>query len=114
MNINIIEKVSRDKEKVWYSLEWGRSAGQRRSTGIFTWVKPKNQVEKNHNKEALAILESKRSQLVLDQQSISSAYIPKHKIKSNFLDYYSEYIKLNRKAGNRHLETSLRCLQKFS
>ncbi|HEX8278125.1 MAG TPA: hypothetical protein VF540_05495 [Segetibacter sp.] len=39
----------------------GRSTGPRRSTGIFTWVKPKNQVEKNHNKEALAILESKRS-----------------------------------------------------
>ncbi len=25
----------------------------------------------------------------------------------NFLDYYSDYIKQNRKAGNRHLETSL-------
>ncbi len=44
----------------------GKIGGKRKSTGIFTWVKPKNQVEKNHNKESLVILESKRSQLVLD------------------------------------------------
>jgi len=113
MNINISSKVSRDNKKVWYYLEWGRSSGQRKSTGIFTWVKPKNQVEKNHNKESLVILESKRSQLVLDHQSINSSYVPQHKIKANFLDYYSDYIKQNRKVGNRHLETSLTAFKAF-
>lgn len=94
-------------------MEWGKSAGQRKSTGIYTWVKPKDQVEKNHNKEAITILEMKRSQMVLDQQSISSAYVPQHKIKAIFLDYYSDYIKQNRKAGNRHLETSLISFKAF-
>jgi hypothetical protein len=29
------------------------------------------------------------------------------------LDYYSDYIKANRKAGNRHLETSLTAFKNF-
>lgn len=94
-------------------LGMGQSTGQRKSAGIFTWVKPKNQVEKNHNKEALIILESKRSQLVLDGPAINTSYTPQHKIKTNFIDYYSDYIKLNRKAGNRHLETSLTAFKTF-
>jgi len=49
MSTNVLTKLSRDNMKVWYYLEWGRSAGQRRATGIFTWAKPKNQIEKNHN-----------------------------------------------------------------
>lgn len=113
MNINILSKASQDNEKLWYYLAWGRSAGQRRATGIFTWVKPQNQVQKNHNKEALLLLETKRSQMVLDQQSVNSSYVPQHRIKANFLDYYSDYIKKNRKAGNRHLETSLAAFKNF-
>ncbi len=39
--------------------------GQRPSTGIFIYAKPKDQVQKNHNKEALALLETKKSQLII-------------------------------------------------
>jgi len=42
MAINVLSKVSPDNTKAWYYLEWGRSAGQRRSTGIFRYVKPKS------------------------------------------------------------------------
>ncbi len=94
-------------------LEWGKTTGQRKATGIYTWTKPKNQLEKNHNKEDLAILETKRSHMVLDQQSINSSYVPQHKLKANFLDYYSDYIKANRKAGNRHLETNFTAFMNF-
>jgi hypothetical protein len=97
---------------VWYYFESGRSSGQRKSTGIFAWVKPESQVEEKHNKEALAILETKYSHMVLDQQSINSSYVPHHKLKTNFLDYYSDY-KANRKVGNRHLETSLTAFKNF-
>ena len=113
MSINIKKTLSRDQLKVWYYLEWGRSVGQRRATGIFTWVKPKNQTEKNHNKEALAILETKRSQLILDSQAVNSTYIPQHKIKANFLDYYAEFVRSNRIGTNRHLESSLTIFKRF-
>ena len=48
---------------------------------------PKNQLEKNHNNEAIAILNAKKSQMILDGQAVNSGYIPDHKIKGNFLDY---------------------------
>ena len=113
MNINITKRYSSDKTKGWYTLEWGRNSSQRKATGIFTYASPKNQLQKNHNKEALAILEHKRSQMILDSQAITSGYIPKHKIKSNFLDYYADYVKVNPSAGNRHLVSSLNTFRQF-
>jgi len=106
MSVNIVERLSRGKgeTKVFYTLEWGRGGGQRSATGIFTYHDPKTQLQKNHNKEALAILEAKRSQLILDQQTIAAGYIPSHKYKANFLDYFAEFAENNKQPNNRHVE----------
>ena len=80
---------------------------------IFYLYEPKDKIQKNHNKEALAILETKRSQMILDSQAITTGYIPKYKIKSNFLDYYAEYVRLNPSIGNRHLASSFNVFKKF-
>lgn len=58
MGVTIVKKQSRGtgQAKVFYTLSWGRKADQRAATGIFTYAHPKSQLEKNHNKEALAIL----------------------------------------------------------
>ena len=113
MSVIINSKIAKNKEKKWYYFEWGKSAGQRIASGIFTYIKPKDQIQKNHNKEALSILETKKSQMILDRQSINSSYIPKHKLKNNFLDYYSEFVKNNSMAGNRALENSFATFKKF-
>ena len=113
MKISISTKTFRDKSKVWYYLEWGRLKGQRRATSIFTFTKPKDLIQKNHNKEALAILEKNRSQMILDSQSINSVYVPQHKLKTNFLDFYSEFVRLNPTKGNRHLASSRNAFEKF-
>jgi len=42
MSIKIKKRISSDKSKVWYSLDWGRQANQRISTGVFTYQFPKN------------------------------------------------------------------------
>ena len=91
----------------------GKSAGQSMSTGVFTYVKPKDKLQKNHNKEAQMILEAKRSQMILDRHGINSGYIPQHKIKNNFLDYYGDFVKLNSRKGNRHLSQSLNSFKSF-
>ncbi|MBD0374880.1 MAG: site-specific integrase, partial [Flavisolibacter sp.] len=39
--------------------------------------------------------------------------IPSHKFKSNFLEYYEEYVKLNKRKGNRHLTNSLKQFKLF-
>lgn len=111
--INISTKLSRDGTKIWHYLEWGKAAGERKATGIYTWAKPKTGEQKGYNKEALAILEGKRSQLVLEKQAVASGYVPSHKIKDNFFDYYQEYVTNNERTGNRSLSASLCAFRKF-
>lgn len=104
--MNIIKRISKNKIKIFYSLEWGRGQGERMATGIYTYVRPKNSAQKNHNTEALKLLETKKSEIILERQSIGTGFIPAHKFKSNFLDYYEEFVKNNQRKGNRHLSGS--------
>lgn len=113
MGIIITAKKSRNKQKFWYTFEWGKESDQRKAAGIFTYVKPKDAIQKNFNKEALAILENKKAQLVLEQQAVGTNYIPVHKFKNNFLDYYDEYVTNNKKEDNRHLEGSFNQFKNF-
>jgi integrase len=115
MGITIIKKPSRGKgeKKVFYTLSWGRGAGEREATGIYTFVKPKDQTQRNHNLQALAVLERKQSQMVLDQQSVSVGSVPPHRFKANFLEYYAEFVENNKQGGNRHLEGSFSHFKAF-
>lgn len=113
MSITIAQKITRNKKVIRYYFEWGKAAGQRISSGIFTYKNPKTNTEKNHNKEALAILESKRAKMILDRQAIGSGYIPAYKIKTNFLDFYSDFVKENARYGSRHLQSSLKQFKLF-
>jgi integrase len=103
----IEQRQSGNGKKIYYRFVWGRSSNEKISAGIFTYTKPKNQIEKNHNKEALMLLEIKRSQLIIDRQSVGTGYIPAHRYKSNFIDFYEDFVKKNARAGKRHLATSL-------
>jgi hypothetical protein len=107
MSIEITGKVARNRKKKWYTYEWGKGPRERKAAGIFTYTKPKDQIQKDQNKEALALLETKKSQMVIAQQSIGTPFVPSHRFKSNFLDYYSEFVEANKRPGNRHLEGSL-------
>lgn len=107
MTITVTPRPTRNGQKIYYTLEWGKGPGERIATGIYTYAKPKEQLQKNHNKEALAILETKKSQLTLERQAIGTGHIPSHKFKANFLDYYKEYVDNNKRKGNRHLKNSL-------
>ena len=113
MNCRVLERSNRQGTKVYYTLEWGKDTGQRVATGIFTHVKPKTTIERNHNKEALAILETKKSQTILELQASGTGYILHHKIMSNFLDYYEEFVQKNARKGNRSLLCSLSAFRLF-
>lgn len=105
--MNIIKRANQRGDKITFYYDYGRAPGQRPSTGIFIYSKPKDQIQKNHNKEALALLETKKSQMIIEKQAIGTAFIPSHKFKQNFFEYYEEYVKLNARKGNRHLINSL-------
>lgn len=100
--MNFLKRPNKNGDKITFYYDFGRGKGQRPSTGIFIYSKPKNQIERNHNKEALALLETKKSQIIIEKQAIGSAYIPAHKFKAKFLDYYEEYVTLNKRKMNRH------------
>jgi len=82
--MNIIKRLSKNGEKIIFYFDLGRGSNGRHSTGIFIYTKPKDQIQKNHNKESLILLEVKKSQFILEIQSTGSGFIPSHKIKSNF------------------------------
>jgi integrase len=113
MTITVTPRPTRNGRKVYYTLEWGKGPGERIATGIFTYSKPKDQLQKNYNKEALAIIETKKSQLTLERQSTGTGHIPTHKFKANFLDYYEEFVKNNKRHGNRHLQNSFQHFKDF-
>jgi integrase len=111
--MNMLQRISRDGTKKYFYIDYGRGSGKRAATGIFVYTKPTNHVQKNHNKEALMLLETKKSQQIIEQQAIGSAYIPQHKFKANFLEYFTEYVQLNARKGNRHLRNSLEQFKLF-
>jgi hypothetical protein len=113
MDVSITPRTNRDGSKTYYSLEWGKHAGQRQATGIYTYAKPKDQVQRNHNKEAIQILNTKRSQMVLDLQAVANGHLPQHKIKKNFLEFYDDFVKKNSRDGNRSLACSFSCFKQF-
>jgi len=104
--MNFLQRPSKNGDKITFYYDYGRGPGQRPSTGIFIYTKPKDQIQKNHNKQALALLETKKSQLTIEQQAIGSAFIPAHKFKTNFVDYYQDFVDKNSRKGNRHLANS--------
>jgi hypothetical protein len=107
MAITVTTKLSRNGKKRWYYFEWGKGPGERQRSGIFTHEKTKDPVQKQFNVDALRLLESKKAQFTIEYNSIGVPFIPKHKFKSNFLDYYSEFVTNNAREGNRHLQASL-------
>lgn len=111
--MTIEERPSANGKKIYYRFVWGHGASDKMSAGIFTYAKPKTQVEKNHNKEALVLLEIKRSQLVIDRQAIGTGYIAAHRYKQNFLDFFEGYVKKNVRKGKRHLQSSFEHFKTF-
>jgi integrase len=101
--MNILKRPNRTGDKIIFYYDFGRGVGQRPSTGIFIYKNPKDQTQKSHNKQALALLEIKKSQITIEQQATGTVFIPQHKFKANFIEYFEEYIKLNKRKGNRHL-----------
>jgi len=111
--MNFLQYPNRKRDKIYFHYDYGRGKGQRPSTGIFIYAKPKDQIQRNHNKEALKLLEVKKSQLTIEKQAIGSAFIPAHKFKENFLDYYKEFVEKNCRKGNRHLSNSFKQFKLF-
>lgn len=113
MNIQVTPRVSRNLHKKYYTFEWGKKAGQRKASGIFTYIDPITPTQINHNKEALKILEIKRSQLILEWQGVGTGLIPMHRFCCNFLEFFEAYLRRNKQYSNRHLDSCFKHFKLF-
>ncbi len=70
-------------------------------------------VKKDNGQLQVSLIELKKSQLTIEKQAVGTAFIPQHKFKANFLDYYTDYVKQHQRKGNRHLQNSLTQFKAF-
>lgn len=113
MNVVLTTRLSQDQQRIFYSLGWGKGAGQRMATGIFTYAIPLNAAQRKFNKKAFELLESRRLEILNDLFANKSSLPSPKKYEHNFLTYYSNYVRRNKVAGNRHLECCFSQFQKF-
>lgn len=59
--MNFLKIPNKKGDKFVFYQDFGRSKGQRVSTGIFIHRRPKNQTERNHNKEMLTVTQQPTS-----------------------------------------------------
>ncbi|GAA3934425.1 hypothetical protein GO495_29910 [Chitinophaga oryziterrae] len=98
--MNIQQTLNKKGHKIHFYYDLAHGPGQRPTTYIFIYAKPNSQERKNFNEETLKIPETKKSQLTIEQRAIGTSIIPAHKFKANFIEYFEEYIKLNKREGN--------------
>lgn len=111
MSIVLKKRISGDGTRYWYTFESGRGKSERIATGIFTYIKPKSNIERAHNKAALQQLELKQAELILSGTKLWQ--VPNHRTKNGFLAYYKDFVERNKRRGNRHLEGSYSKLKAF-
>lgn len=70
--MNMLGFPNRKGDKTYFYYDLGRGKGQRPATGIFIYTHPKDQIQKNHNKEALKLLEVKKGQATIENCQIKS------------------------------------------
>lgn len=103
----------RNGRKVYYTFEWGKKPGQRKASGVFTYTGPATPIEREHNKEALRVLAVKRAHLILDWQAVGTGLIPMHRLQANFIDFYVDYVELNKRFDPRRLPISFAQFKRF-
>jgi hypothetical protein len=109
--MNYLERLNRKGDKIYlYYDAGGRGTGQRKSTRSFLYANPTTELERNHNDEMRKLMDIQKAQAIIDEQAIGTGYIPNHRVKNNFLDYYQNFVNENKKESRRHLEC---CFSKF-
>ena len=64
-----------------------------KSTGLYTWVKPRGKIAKHYNEETLAKLKAMASKIQLDVQNKSLDFLEEYNQNNDFLAYFLELAK---------------------
>jgi integrase len=79
--------------KISLYLAYHFSAGQKREyefLDLYLYEKPKNGLEKDHNKETLQLAETIRAQKIIDSQTTAHGFVSSVRSKIGFLSYFKK------------------------
>ncbi len=71
---------------------------------LYLYEKPKNQLQKDHNKETLHLAESIRAKRILEAQSSRFGFRSSAMSKTSFLDYFKKLANIRREDSNSNYE----------
>jgi hypothetical protein len=63
--MNLIQRPNKSGDKIYFYFDLRRAKGQWHATGVVIYAKPKDQIQKNHNKEVTTLLDVKKSEFIL-------------------------------------------------
>lgn len=75
--MNFLKRLNKKGDKITFYYDFGRGTGQRPTTGIFVYAKPKTALEKQHNKEAFALLKVKESEAIIESRPSAPHLFPR-------------------------------------
>ena len=81
---------------------------------IYTFDKPKNAVEKNHNRETLALAESVRAKRQLEIQNKQFGFISDSRRNESFLDYFKKIAEKKRGISSDIWKMAVRYFESFA
>ncbi|PVD52383.1 hypothetical protein DC498_09730 [Terrimonas sp.] len=83
--MNYLRIPNKKGDKIIFHHDFGRGKGQRPSTGIFIYKRPKDFIQKNHNKEALALLEVVLTTRIIQKKTDQPVTLTLHPIAQSVL-----------------------------
>lgn len=79
---------------------------------IYIYTRPKNNLEKDHNKETLSLGEYIRAKRQLDVQNRRFDFLSDSKLRSNFIDYFEE--EASKREGSHNWRMSINYFKAFA
>lgn len=87
------KELTNNRERLYldiYDPESNSDKRRRESIGLHTFSNPKTPIEKNHNKETMALAENIKAKRQLELQSTSNGFRSKDLLKLNFIEYFEK------------------------
>ncbi|MDB5011867.1 MAG: site-specific integrase [Daejeonella sp.] len=91
-----------------------RKLTRREHLKIYVFDQPKNTIEKNHNKETMALAENVRAKRQLEVQNRQYGFISDSRSNENFIDYFIELAKKKRGSSAHIWEMAVRYFEDFA
>jgi integrase/recombinase XerD len=114
MSITLRKKPLSDGRLSLYLDVYTEAGRKKEFLKLYLFKRPKDELERQHNKDTLQLAQNIRSKRDLQISSQEHGFEPAFKKKVNFLEYYEEYVHKYSKKNLRTVQGSLRYFKAFA